>query len=66
MSVVTLTINDMLVSARSGQSLLEVIREQDIYLPTLCHMDGLSERGGCRLCLVEIAGARSLQAQRAA
>jgi len=62
MSVVTLTINDELVSARSGQSLLDVIREQDIYLPTLCHMEGLSERGGCRMCLVEIQGARGLQA----
>lgn len=62
MSVVTLTINDELVSARSGQSLLEVIRERDIYIPTLCHLDGLSERGGCRLCLVEIAGFRNLQA----
>lgn len=62
MSVVTLTINDELVSARSEQTLLEVIREQGIFIPTLCHMDGLSERGGCRLCLVEVAGSRGLQA----
>lgn len=62
MSVVTLTINDELLSARSGQSLLEVIREQEIYLPTLCHMDGLSERGGCRMCLVEAQGSRGLLA----
>lgn len=62
MSVVTLTINDDLVSARSGQSLLDVIREKGIYIPTLCHMDGLSERGGCRLCLVEVQGSRGLQA----
>jgi bidirectional [NiFe] hydrogenase diaphorase subunit len=62
MPVVTLTINDELISARSDQSLLEVVRERGIYLPTLCHMDGLSERGGCRLCLVEVQGARGLQA----
>lgn len=62
MPVVTLTINDELISARSDQSLLEVVRERDIYLPTLCHMEGLSERGGCRMCLVEVQGARSLQA----
>lgn len=62
MSVVTLTINDELVSARSGQSLLEVIREQGIYLPTLCHLEGLSERGGCRMCLVEVRGIRGLPA----
>lgn len=60
MTVVTLTLNDDLVSARAEQSLLEVIREQDIEIPTLCHMDGLTERGGCRLCLVEVAGNRRL------
>ena len=61
-SVVTLTINDELVSARNDQTLLDVIRERGIYIPTLCHMTGLSERGGCRLCLVEVAGSRALQA----
>ena len=47
MSVVTLTINDNLVSAQEGQSLLAVIRENNIELPTLCHLEGLSDRGGC-------------------
>ncbi len=61
MSVVTLTINDELVSARSEQSLLAVLKERGIELPTLCHMEGLSERGGCRLCLVEIQGNQKLQ-----
>lgn len=56
MSVVTLTLNDDLISARSGETLLEVIRENGIELPTLCHMEGLSERGACRLCLVEVQG----------
>ena len=61
MSVITLTINDELVRARSGQSLLEAIRDQGIKLPTLCYLDGLSTRGGCRLCLVEISGYPRLQ-----
>jgi bidirectional [NiFe] hydrogenase diaphorase subunit len=55
MSVVTLTINDELVSARADQSLLEVIKERGIHLPTLCHLEGLTDRGSCRLCLVEVA-----------
>ena len=59
-TVVTLTINDELVSARSDQTLLEVIREQGIDIPTLCHLDGLSERGACRLCLVEMQGSPRL------
>ena len=61
MAVVTLTINDELVSAQEGQTLLSVLREHGIKLPTLCHLDGLSERGGCRLCLVEVAGNNKLQ-----
>jgi bidirectional [NiFe] hydrogenase diaphorase subunit len=60
MSVVTLTINNEMVSARSGQLLLDVIREGGIQLPTLCHLDGLSQRGGCRLCLIEQAGSNKL------
>jgi len=56
MPVITLTINDELVSARMGQSILEACREHEIKIPTLCHLDGISARGGCRLCLVEVAG----------
>ncbi|MEZ4860039.1 MAG: bidirectional hydrogenase complex protein HoxU [Caldilineaceae bacterium] len=62
MSVVTLTVNGALVSAQEGETLLAVIRELEIDLPTLCHLDGLSERGGCRLCLVELEGSNKLQA----
>lgn len=54
MAVVTLTINDQLISARQDQTLLEVIREQSIDLPTLCFLEGLTKLGGCRLCMVEM------------
>lgn len=53
-TAVTLTIDDKLVSARGGQTLLEVAREQNIEIPTLCHLEGLSDVGACRLCLVEV------------
>lgn len=62
MAVVTLTINENTVTAQEGQSLLEAIREQGIDIPTLCHLEGLSERAGCRLCVVEVAGSNRLQA----
>jgi bidirectional [NiFe] hydrogenase diaphorase subunit len=58
--VKTLLINDQEVSARSGQTILEVARENDIYIPTLCHLDGLSDVGACRLCMVEIKGNNKL------
>lgn len=56
MPAITLTINGELVSARREQTLLEVAREHKIDIPTLCHLDGLEEMGGCRLCIVELQG----------
>jgi bidirectional [NiFe] hydrogenase diaphorase subunit len=56
MGVITLKIDDKDVSATQGQTLLEVAREHGIDVPTLCHLDGTSDVGACRLCLVELAG----------
>ncbi len=58
--VLTLVIDEKDVSGRAGQTILEVARENDIYIPTLCHLDGLSNVGACRLCLVEIKGSNKL------
>jgi bidirectional [NiFe] hydrogenase diaphorase subunit len=58
--VKTLVIDGKDVSARSGQSILEVARENGIELPTLCHLDGLGDVGACRLCVVEIKGSNKL------
>jgi bidirectional [NiFe] hydrogenase diaphorase subunit len=60
MSVVTITIDDQLVSAPANATLLDVIREHEIDVPTLCHLQGLSDRGGCRLCVVELEGSSRL------
>jgi len=56
----TLTIDGKEVSARAGQTILEVAKENSIDIPTLCHLDGLSDVGACRLCVVEIAGSPKL------
>jgi bidirectional [NiFe] hydrogenase diaphorase subunit len=56
-SVPTLTVDGRPVSAREGETLLEVCRDHGIDLPTLCHLDRLSDVGACRLCLVEVKGA---------
>jgi bidirectional [NiFe] hydrogenase diaphorase subunit len=58
--VKTLIIDGKDVSARAGQTILEVAREHGIHIPTLCQLDGLSNFGGCRLCLVEIEGSPKL------
>ena len=55
-TVHTLTIDGRPVAGADGQSVLDVAREAGIRIPTLCHYDGLSEVGACRLCLVELAG----------
>ena len=58
--VKTLIIDGQELSARSGQTILEVARENDINIPTLCNLEGLSGVGACRLCLVEIKGSNKL------
>jgi bidirectional [NiFe] hydrogenase diaphorase subunit len=60
-AVPTLTIDGRPVSARAGETLLEVCQEHGIALPTLCHLDGVGDVGACRLCLVEVKGAPKLQ-----
>jgi bidirectional [NiFe] hydrogenase diaphorase subunit len=62
MSVVTLTIDDRPVSANAGETLLAVAFAAGVRIPTLCHLDGVSDVGACRLCLVEIEGSTKLQA----
>ena len=58
--VKTLTIDDREVGAREDQTILEVARENGIFIPTLCNLTGLSPVGACRLCLVEVKGNRRL------
>jgi bidirectional [NiFe] hydrogenase diaphorase subunit len=61
MTVVTLSINGKLVSALPEETLLQAARNNGIEIPTLCYLEGISAHGGCRLCLVEIAGSNRLQ-----
>jgi bidirectional [NiFe] hydrogenase diaphorase subunit len=58
--VKTLVIDGIDVSASADQTVLEVARENNIFIPTLCHLDGLSDVGACRLCLVEIKSSPKL------
>ena len=56
----TLVIDGVDISAGANQTILEAAREHNIEIPTLCHIEGLSSVGSCRLCLVEVKGARRL------
>ncbi|MEE8573724.1 MAG: 2Fe-2S iron-sulfur cluster-binding protein [Gemmatimonadota bacterium] len=58
--MITFTLNGVDVQVEKGSTLLEAAQFFGIPIPTLCHMEGLSPTGACRLCLVEIGeGARS-------
>lgn len=56
----TLIIDGVDISATADQTILEAARDHNIHIPTLCQIDGLSSVGSCRLCLVEVKGARRL------
>jgi formate dehydrogenase major subunit len=59
--MITLTIDGKQVEAKEGMTVLEAAKSAGIHIPTLCHHPSLTPYGGCRLCLVEIEGARTLQ-----
>ncbi len=61
MKKIKLSINNTIYEADQGQTILEVARENGIWIPTLCHDNRLDPYGGCRICLVEVKGARQLQ-----
>jgi bidirectional [NiFe] hydrogenase diaphorase subunit len=61
MAAKTLTINGKLVGAHENQTVLDAAREAGINIPTLCHLEGVTDVGACRLCLVEVVGSPRLQ-----
>ena len=54
MAVKTLTIDGKLISAREDQTILDAAGEAGVAIPTLCHLEGASDVGACRLCMVEV------------
>jgi len=58
----SILINGNRFTFEPGETILEVARRNSIDIPTLCHLKGTSPTGACRVCLVEVQGARSLVA----
>jgi NADH-quinone oxidoreductase subunit G/NADP-reducing hydrogenase subunit HndD len=52
----TLKINNKIVNAKPGQTILEVARENGIKIPSLCYHPDLDVKANCRICVVEING----------
>lgn len=60
MAKVKLSINNQVVSAEAGSTILEAARSAGIYIPTLCYHSDLMPDGVCRVCSVEVKGQRTL------
>ncbi len=61
-----MTINGLEVGFTPGETILDVARRNDVHIPTLCYLEGASPTGACRVCVVEVKGARNLVASCAA
>ena len=62
MDMVNIKINGMPLSVPKGSTVLEAARYAGIHIPTLCYLKEINEIGACRICVVEVKGARSLVA----
>ena len=55
---VKLTIDGIEMEVPKSYTILDAAREHGIDIPTLCHLKGINEIGACRMCIVEVEGAR--------
>ena len=58
----TLTIDDIKVEVPEGTTILQAARQAGVQIPTLCYLEDVQAIGACRVCLVEVEGARTLVA----
>jgi NADP-reducing hydrogenase subunit HndD len=58
----SISINGTRYPFEPGQTILEIAGENQIPIPSLCHLKGASPTGACRICVVEVKGYRSLAA----
>lgn len=59
--MINLTIDGKNIEVQEGTTVLEAAELAGVYVPTLCHHPQLTPYGGCRLCMVDVEGARTLQ-----
>ncbi|QVK21402.1 [FeFe] hydrogenase, group A [Mycoplasmatota bacterium] len=53
-------LNGKSISAKNGQTILSVARENGVEIPTLCFLEEINEIGFCRICVVEVEGEKDL------
>jgi len=62
MEMVNIKINNVDVQAPAGSTIIEAAHYAGIDIPSLCYLRGLNEIGACRICVVEVKGAKALVA----
>ena len=62
MENVNIKINGKSLSVPANYTVLEAARSANIDIPTLCYLKDVSKTGSCRMCVVEVSTARTLQA----
>ena len=62
MKNINLKVNGLEVSAPAGSTILEAAHLAGIRIPTLCYLKEINEIGACRMCVVEVKGAKNLVA----
>ena len=62
MAKIKMTINNRVVEAEEGQTILEAAKEHGIHIPTLCYLKDVTGTGACRVCQVEVEGQARLAA----
>ena len=55
-----ITIDGRQLEFETEETILEIARRNGIFIPTLCHIKGTRPTGACRVCVVEVQGARAL------
>ena len=55
---ISMTINGNVVEAEQGQSVLEVLQDHQVDVPTLCYLKDLNDIAACRMCVAEVNGSR--------
>ncbi len=60
--MINVTIDGIPVQVEEGSTILDAAEKAGVHIPTLCHLKGIVAEGSCRMCQVEVEGARGLPA----
>jgi len=58
--IFNINVNNKILKARKGDTILETLRKNGITVPTLCNMESFTPTGACRICVVEVEGHEEL------